>query len=509
MLKRNFFSQPTTLWILSALFIPVTYAFGTINSLLVLYLTKQLHVSTQHAYAFFAAFNSMVFTLPIIIGYAADKLGHKLLTHIGLWFSVGGAILLATSNIANYYFGVALVGVGITICATTAYCMIDASYTKQDTRRESGFTIFYLVYNIGFLISSITGGYIARYFGYHAAFWVATIVILLACIGFQLFQGRIQTCVQKKSKTSPTKAYKINFLKAASISTALVVACMIILKFNQLADVLLWTLITAAIASIIYLALKQKTRLAQFKLLAFLLLSIVSIAFWALYLLEPSLLTVFVADNVNRHVLNMNIPASAYFGLDAFYVVVLGMVLSWLWHFLNKRNKNISLPTKFALALITMGTGYWIINTGIRYVNHNHLVGSEWIILAYALFATAELLISPIGLAMAGRLAPRGKEGFLIGVWQLFMGFASIVSGYFARFAIVPKTGTPFNTNPIYSHAFYQIGAIAVICGLVTVALIPLIKHLITTKDAIKIKTVNPVLKSKHEWAWLHLKILK
>jgi len=46
------------------------------------------------------------------------------------------------------------------------------------------------------------------------------------------------------------------------------------------------------------------------------------------------------------------------------------------------------------------------------------------------------------------------------------------------QMAVVPKTGTPESTNPIYSHALFNIGLGAVVVGVIAILLIPSIKKL-------------------------------
>ncbi|GAH09353.1 unnamed protein product, partial [marine sediment metagenome] len=53
----------------------VAFSFGTIDSLLVLYLTHVMHFSQTQAYTLIAGFDSMVFTMPLLAGYLGEKFG--------------------------------------------------------------------------------------------------------------------------------------------------------------------------------------------------------------------------------------------------------------------------------------------------------------------------------------------------------------------------------------------------------------------------------------------------
>lgn len=76
--------------------------------------------------------------------------------------------------------------------------------------------------------------------------------------------------------------------------------------------------------------------------------------------------------------------------------------------------------------------------------------------MTYAIFALAELLVSPIGISMVGSLAPEGHEGLMMGFWQLCSGVGGVISGYVAMAPHFPTHGEPMSiSNPIYSDVFF------------------------------------------------------
>lgn len=377
------------------------------------------------------------------------------------------------------YIGVAMFVVGTGLTAPNSYALVGLCYYQHDIRRDSAFTIYYLLFNLGFLFSTTAGGYFVRYFGYSTTFLIAAFALLCALIIFCSSLKFIQPA--PGSSMTPTVNWKswqiiLLFMIAGIVGIPL---CVFLFEHVTLNNLLLWILAVGSCIGIIIMAAKQKEKLDKYKVWAFLILSIISIAFWALYMLEPSLLTVFIQKNVNRHIAGFIIPPSTYYGLDALFVIILGIGFSWLWKFLSKKNKDISLPGKFAGSLLSMGLGYLVIVLGIQLVGGDYLTNSSWIVLAYVLFASAELLISPIGLAMVGRLMPKGKDGLGMGIWQVFTGLSAVISGYLANMAVVPSTGEPLETNPIFAHALLKIGLGTIVVGIIAIILTPFIKRLI------------------------------
>ncbi|MDF2691134.1 MAG: hypothetical protein K0S29_989 [Gammaproteobacteria bacterium] len=465
--------HPKSLWVLSASSIFYCFAFGTITSLLTLYLIQKLGMKSADAYNLFAALLSLLFTLPLLGGFLGQRLGYKTSIIAGSILCMVSCFLLCLPDLVYQYLGIAGFAAGNAFVTPNMYALVGLGYKEHDINRNSGYTLYYLIFNFGFLASIFSAGIIAQYFGYPAAFALSGILLLVSIAIFIGFKHWII------SDEGP-KNLAFSSISLTVLGLGLSVLAFVLLRHLALNNVLLWILVVGASIGMLYYAFKQKDKIARYKMLALLILCILSIGFWSLYMLEPSLLTVFIAQNVNRHLFNFTIPASSYYSLDSFFVIILGFFFSWLWKFLAKRNQEPSLPTKFALSLTTMGAGYLVFVLGIMLVdNQAALVNSGWIVLGYALLASAELMISPIGLSMIGVLMPKGNEGLGMGIWQTFTGLSGIISGYLANLAVTPDSGTPVQTNPIFAASLLKIGLGTVIIGVIAACLVPFIKKLL------------------------------
>jgi POT family proton-dependent oligopeptide transporter len=107
-----------------------------------------------------------------------------------------------------------------------------------------------------------------------------------------------------------------------------------------------------------------------------------------------------------------------------------------------------------------------------------------------------ELLISPIGYAMIGKLAPRQYQGVMMGSWMLWTGLASLFAGDFSGMIPEPTGTTAMATNAGYAKLFAELGAGSLVVGIALVVLIPFLRKLITDKAEtapIEAATVVPV----------------
>ena len=100
-------------------------------------------------------------------------------------------------------------------------------------------------------------------------------------------------------------------------------------------------------------------------------------------------------------------------------------------------------------------------------------------ILAYAFFASGELLVGPIGISMVGKLSPPGKEGLLMGVWQLASGLGGVFGGMLATLAVVPSNMALQPANQVYDKLFSEVGITVIVLGCLVMLFVPAIKKLI------------------------------
>lgn len=478
--------HPRGLWVISFTVAIIVFGFATMNSLLILYTTSFLHIPSGKAYLIFATYNSLIFTMPLAGGYIAEKLGYKRALTLGIFMNIIAPFILSVTHLYAMYIALGVSVIGTALYVPSYLVLQGKLYAKDDDRRESGFTISYLIMNMGFFVAGISGGYLSTDLGFHTTFIIAGCVVATSSILYFLGRKYITPFEGRSIDPQLTWNKLASWFALLAVTTLLVLASISLLENVRANNILLVILITAVTLLIIYAASKRKDKLARRKLYAFLILSYISVGFWALYTLEPSLLTLFIKNNVDRHIFSSIIPPSTFYSLDAFYILIFGSVFGYLWTRLAKINRNPTLPTKFTLSLFFMAIGFFVLIAGIYFADKNGLSHMFWIFICYAFLSIGELMIGPIGQSMVGKLSPEGMEGRLMGVWQLFTGFAGALSGLLAQYAVVPKHATTQVSNPIYMSAFAKIGLITFTLGIASLILIPFLKGLIKDESTTK-----------------------
>ena len=471
--------HPKPLWILSFVYSLYAIGFGTLFACLLLFFSQQLHMSEKKSFQLFAAFNALVFTLPLIGGYLCDRFGFKNNAIIGLMITFLGMLCIGGIHDINFmYIGLSGILAGNALCMPAIWSLVGMQYHKEDARRESGSTIFYLLFNIGFLISFSTSGYVTEQFSYHSMFIIYAMPIFIALLVFIIFQKVIIILPEYADEKKISHSPKIAFLKLLIITIILIPIFFFLLKHDLIDNILIWVLIVFIFVYLIHFGFKMQNKAQMKKLFAFLLLCIFGLAYFVIYNSEFGLLPEYALNNVNRTILSFTIPASSITSLDPFYCLVIGTIFSILWVKLDKKNANPALPTKFSLGILSSAIGYLILSC-LVYTYIDTTLPFLWLFLVFAFFVSGELLVFPIGIAMVGKLSPPGKEGLLMGMWNLINGAASLLTGYVAQFTIVPNNLPLSSSNQQYFKVFLSVGIIVFLIGIFAFSSKNKIKNLI------------------------------
>ncbi len=126
-----------------------------------------------------------------------------------------------------------------------------------------------------------------------------------------------------------------------------------------------------------------------------------------------------------------------------------------------------------------MALGFLALPVGIAFADASGRSPFFWLFASYVLQSIGELLISPVGYAMIGKLAPSKYQGIMMGSWMLVSGLASLFAGDFSGMVPEPTGTTAVATNPEYSKLFSRLGWGSFIAGVALVVLIPVLRRLI------------------------------
>ena len=109
-------------------------------------------------------------------------------------------------------------------------------------------------------------------------------------------------------------------------------------------------------------------------------------------------------------------------------------------------NLNPNIPLKFALGIMQLGFGYLLLQVGAAMAGESAQVPLMILVFMYMLHTTGELFLSPIGLSMVTKLAPKHMTGSVMGAWFLSFAFANSLAAFFAQFTGGEGGGGPLSS---------------------------------------------------------------
>jgi len=163
---KQILGHPGPLWMLFMTEFWERFAFYGIRWALVLYIVAQFHggdaAGQQSANLIYGSYLALVYAGAIFGGYVADKvLGYQRSILVGAIFMAAGLFAIAIPDETIFRFGLATIIVGNGLFKPNISTMVGKLYAVHDTRRDSGFTIFYMGINAGAFVTPILTGWLA------------------------------------------------------------------------------------------------------------------------------------------------------------------------------------------------------------------------------------------------------------------------------------------------------------------------------------------------------------
>jgi POT family proton-dependent oligopeptide transporter len=84
------------------------------------------------------------------------------------------------------------------------------------------------------------------------------------------------------------------------------------------------------------------------------------------------------------------------------------------------------------LGLIQLGLGFLVMYFAAKIAAAGDLAAPTWLIFTYLLHTFGELSLSPVGLSLVTKLAPKRYGGQMMGVWFLSVALGNLFAGLIA-----------------------------------------------------------------------------
>lgn len=187
---------------------------------------------------------------------------------------------------------------------------------------------------------------------------------------------------------------------------------------------------------------KSLTRVETQRILVLYVVAFFVIFFWAAFEQSGSSLTFIAEKQTDTRIFGWAMPPSMVQIFNGLFVVLFALPFSVMWLKMQRKGLEPISTVKQAIGLALIGLGYFIIATQVKGLQITDKISIIWLVILYLLHTWGELCLSPIGLSLVAKLAPKRFGSLLMGVWFLGNAAGYALTGTLG--ALLPPTGDKF-----------------------------------------------------------------
>lgn len=466
--SHGFFGQPRALANIFGVEMWERFSFYGMQGILLIYLYYSaqrggLGIDQATAAGIVGAYGGAVYLSTILGAWLADRLfgSERVLFWSAVVIMAGHISLALLPGFAGVIAGLLFVAVGSGGLKANATRIVGTLYDERDSRRDAGFSLFYLGINLGAFLGPLLTGLLQTTLGFHWGFGLAAVGMAIGLIQYSLGRKRLPDVA--RSVPNPLDRRRYPLVIVIALIGVVVIAVLVLTGLIDASNLALWVIgvtIAAAIAYfVVILTSKLLTPDERSRVRAFIPLFITNAAFWSLYQQQFTVVTIYSDKRLDRNLFGWEFPVSWVQSINPIFIIVLSGVFAAIWTKWGPRQP--STPLKFAAGTVVMGLAFFLF---LLYAgggpNSTPLLALVGILLV---FTIAELLISPVGLSASTKLAPRAFEAQMVALYFLSVALGTAMSGQLAKLYSPATEGVYFGV----------IGAIAVVIGIILALLSP------------------------------------
>jgi POT family proton-dependent oligopeptide transporter len=454
---RGFFGHPRGLSTLFLTEMWERFSFYGLRPLLVLFMAAALAeggfgFSRDQASAIVGLYGFSVYLASLPGGWVADRLlGLQRAIFLGAVLITGGHLSIGLSGLAGpgagkipFFLGLILIVLGTGLLKPNISAIVGDLYPEGGSRRDAGFSIFYMGINVGAFFGQLITGVLGEKVGWHWGFGAAGVGMLFGLVVFGLTRGKALRGIGVAPTRHPDPAVQAR--QERTVKLALGVGLGVIALVFALAAAGTISIDAQAIGRYtVQITLAMVVLFFAFVFLAggidwderkrvgvIFVLFLFAIVFWGAFEQAPTSLNLFAADFTDRQIGGFQVPATWFQSVNAFFVITLAPVAAAVWLALGKRDRDLSSPGKFAIGLAFAGVGFALMIVAANRVvagGVGTLVSPWWLVGSYFFQTVGELCLSPVGLSSMTKLSPRKYVGQMMGIWFTASALGNLIGG--------------------------------------------------------------------------------
>ena len=454
-----FEGQPKSLYALALANTGERFGYYTMIAVFALFLRGNFGLEPGTAGAIYSTFLGLVYFLPLVGGIMADKFGYGKMVTTGIMIMFIGylclAIPLGSSTIAfsSMLAALLLISLGTGLFKGNLQVMVGNLYDAQgmESKRDSGFSIFYMAINIGALFAPTAAVKIHDWgvkslhmdpnSAYHLAFAVACVSLILSIAIYYAFRPgfkHLEGSAKKKEEKVGTTT--VEELSPAETKERIIALCLVFAVV-----IFFWMAFHQNGLTLTYFADEFVQPTAEgvqsmvFDVINLFMVIIIVYAGFAFFGAKTgkakgiSALVILAALAVIAYKYScisgsVAVSAPIFQQFNPFYVVALTPVSMAIFGALARKGKEPSAPRKIAYGMLIAGCGFLVMLLASMGLNSpdaqkaaaegaKTFASPNWLIGTYLVLTFGELLLSPMGISFVSKVAPPKYKGAMMGGW--------------------------------------------------------------------------------------------
>jgi POT family proton-dependent oligopeptide transporter len=446
----TFFGHPRALGTLFFTELWERFSYYGMRALLILFMTDAarggMGMSQKDAGAVYGLYVFGVYALALPGGWLADRLlGKRRAVLHGSVLIALGHYCLALPDEVTFFCGLGLIALGTGLLKPNVSAIVGDLYEgDKGARRDAGFSIFYMGINIGAFLGPLVCSHLAETYDWHLGFAVAGVgmtlgvVVYLAGYGWLRGTGELRPELATPAALSVARRQLgVGLLVAAVITAAIVglsASGVLPITLARFADaVFVVVSVIAAIYFAYVIAFVCQDGVERRRVAVCAILFVGAGLFWSGYEQTGSSMNLFARDYTDRVILGWEMPTGWLQAVNPLFIILLAPVTGWLWGALGRRNPSI--PVKFGLGLLLLGTGFLVLAWGdAQRASQTDRVAMTWLVVTYFFHTVGELCLSPVGLSSVTKLAPERLVSQMMGTWFMGAALGNLIAGLTAGY---------------------------------------------------------------------------
>jgi len=434
---RTIFGQPRGLATLFLTEMWERFTYYGMRAVLILFMVAAvskggLGLDDRTASAVYGMYVGGTYLFGLFGGWVADRLlGAQRSVACGAVLIIVGNLMLALGSAAVFFVGLLVITIGVGLLKPNASAMVAALYPEGGSRRDAGFSFFYMGINLGALIGPLLVAPFADRFGWRWGFALPALGMTLGVAQFlwtRHYLGQAGVALPGVRRRSWTPVVVLG--AALALVIFLTLSGVLRLDAVTLAASASWAMLALGVGYFVYLLLfAGLTAVERNRVLVMVALVAASVTFWAGYEQTGASMNLFAERYTDRHVFGWNMPAGVLQAVNPLFIILFAPLFAALWISLGKRGRDLNAAAKFGAGLIFLGLGFSVMYLASQHVLAGEQVLPTWLILTYLLHTFGELSLSPVGLSYMSKLAPPRFVGQVMGMWFLSMALGSNLAG--------------------------------------------------------------------------------